>query len=44
VLTLDDVLLEDGKIAAFSTTETTYGHGRCGGDHVRLPNASRGGQ
>ena len=24
VLTLDDVLLEDGKIAAFSTTETTY--------------------
>src|SRR3954453_10885098 len=24
VLTLDDVLLEDGKIAAFSTTETTH--------------------
>ncbi|HEY3263416.1 MAG TPA: multicopper oxidase domain-containing protein [Pseudonocardiaceae bacterium] len=24
VLTLDDVLLEDGKIAAFSTSETTY--------------------
>jgi FtsP/CotA-like multicopper oxidase with cupredoxin domain len=24
VLTLDDVLLEDGKIAAFSTTEITY--------------------
>src|ERR671933_240372 len=24
VLTLDDVLLEDGKIAAFSRTETTY--------------------
>jgi FtsP/CotA-like multicopper oxidase with cupredoxin domain len=24
VLTLDDVLLEDGKIAAFSTTETSY--------------------
>jgi FtsP/CotA-like multicopper oxidase with cupredoxin domain len=24
VLTLDDILLEDGKVASFSTTETTY--------------------
>jgi FtsP/CotA-like multicopper oxidase with cupredoxin domain len=31
VLTLDDVLIEDGKIAAFSQTETNYAAmGRCG--------------